>query len=328
VEGLAKKVPPIVVVRPQSGYANRLQAITSAWILAEKLNAALLVDWIPDPDVAPVGLDAVLDPSLCAAFNSSAHAALSELGIAPGPLAHYLHFDEASEVVTLAGMDRGEQQFMPELRHILESRRVRGIVISAGGKYTLDGGSTLTSSEEAVFRRQRKEIYGRLLLHPEVEVLADRAVAGRESFQALHLRYSDRAIESPWTHRVKSALIDVKGNVDDLNLFIASDSPKAKVRWLEMSADLGWKPWTMNSSNLPREDPASAWEALVDWRILTRAHSLIYFRASSFAEEAAVAGGSYERSRHLTPSLSRRMWMQMRKHGGALRSYPQRQDWW
>lgn len=320
-------MPPIVVVRPQSGYANRLQSIASAWILAEKLHSRLLVDWIPDPRVAPVGLDSVLDLRVCGAFQDSVEEALSEFGVSAQPLPRYLHFDRDAGLVTLAGMERGEQHFMPELKALLESQRVRAIVISAGGKFTLEGGNVLTAAQAAMFRRERWGTYGRLLLHPEVEAGAKRAIGERQAFDGLHLRYSDRALESPWPRSIISALIALRDRSESDSLFIASDNAIAKSRWLEQATNLGWKAWTVDSGNLPRDDPRSSLEALIDWRVLSLAHSLVYFRASSFAEEAAVAGGSYDRSTPLTATRSRRAWMRICEYGAALRSYPQSHGW-
>lgn len=325
--GSAKDVPPIVVVRPQSGYANRLQSIASAWILAEKLQSRLLVDWIPDPRVAPVGMDSVLDPRVCENFQHSVEETLSEFGLSGHPLPRYLHFDRDAGLVTLAGMERGEQHFMPELKALLESHRVRALIISAGGKFTLDGGTVLTPGQAAMFRRERRETYGRLALHPGVETGAMRAIGERQPFHGLHLRYSDRALESPWPRSIKRALIDLRHRSESDALFIASDNAIAKRRWLEEAIDFGWKPWTVESGNLPRDDPRSSLEALIDWRVLTLAHSLVYFQASSFAEEAAVAGGSFDRSTALTATASRRAWMKIREYGSAFRSYPQRHGW-
>lgn len=321
-------MPPVVVIRPQSGYANRLQAIASGWILADTLQSRLVVDWIPDPDVAPVQLNEVLDPRLHEDFQDSSKEILQEFGITSSPLSPYFHFDSETKLVSLAGMDRGEQCFMPELKRIVDSGSVRAIVISAGGKFTLDGAARLTPQEEAAFRRKRMQTYERLLLHPDVERQAARAIGGRQDFCGLHLRYSDRALESPWSKQITSALSTLRTTSESENLFVASDSAKAKERWIRKSAALGWKPWTVDSKNFPRHDPRSSMNALIDWRILTKAVSLVYFRASSFAEEASVAGGSYDRSTGLLATPARKKWMQARDFGLAAVTYPRRHDWW
>lgn len=316
-----------MVIRPQSGYANRLQSIASAWILAEQLHSRLLVDWKPDPRVAPVGLDSVLDPRVRIALQESVGEALERWGISSEPLPRYLTFDDTSGLVTLAGMELGEQHFMPELKALLDSRSVRAIVISAGGKFTLNGGSVLTLREESAFRAERSLAYGDLLLHPEVEDGANRVVEDRQTFHGLHLRYSDRALQSPWSRSISSALLALRRRAESDSLFIASDSVVAKARWSKEASALGWRVWTADFGNLPREDPRSSLSALIDWRVLSKANSLVYFQASSFAEEAAVAGNSYDRSTPLAATRPRRAWMRVREYGSSLRSYPQRQGW-
>ena len=327
MEGSVSEVPPVVVLRPQSGYANRLQAIASAWLLAEDLGSRLVVDWIPDPMVAPVQLEDVLDPRVCELLQDSMAEDCSRSSISSGALAPYLNFDSRSGVLTLAGLELGEQHFMPELSRLLKSGEVREVLISAGGKFTLKGGALLTADEERVFRQERKLAYAQLPLHPEVELEARTATRGLPAFHGLHLRYSDRALESPWKRQITAALTELKNRTEATSLFIASDSASAKEEWLRKARELGWDPWTSDSDEFSREDPRSSRSALLDWRILSRAHSLVFFAASSFAEEAAVAGGSYERSISLSASRARGAWMQIRKHSSAVRTYPRRHGW-
>ena len=327
MEGSVREVPPVVVLRPQSGYANRLQAIASAWLLAKALGSRLIVDWRPDPAVAPVQLEDVLDPRVCEQLQDSTVEDHKVPSVSLGVLPPYLNFDSQSGVVTLAGLEFGEQHFMPKLSRLLKGHDVRGIVISAGGKFALEGGAVLSVDEERIFRQNRELAYAQLPLHPEVELRARIATKGLTRFHALHLRYSDRALESPWKRHITAALTELKNTTEATSLFIASDSASAKEEWLRKSREIGWNPWTADSDEFPREDPRSSWKALVDWRILSSARSLVFFGASSFAEEAAVAGGSYERSTPLRASRVRRAWMQAQKQGSTLRTYPRRRGW-
>ena len=327
MEGSAREVRPVVVLRPQSGYANRLQAIASAWLLAKRLGSRLVVDWFPDPEVAPVQLEDVLDPRVCELLQDSTVENCDKLTVYSGTLPPYLNFDSRSGVLTLAGLELGEQHFMPEVSRLLKSGGVQEIVISAGGKFTLKGGAVLSADEERVFRQERQQAYEELPLHPEVELQAQTAAQGFPLFHALHLRYSDRALESPWKRQITAALTKLKKRTEATSLFIASDSASAKEEWLRKSRELGWNPWTSDSDEFSREDPRSSRSALLDWRILSKAHSLVFFAASSFAEEAAVAGGSYERSIPLSASRARGAWMQVRKHTSALGTYPRRHRW-
>ena len=97
-------MPPVVVVRPCSGYANRLQAIVSGALLAEDLGAELLVSW-DESDVAPVPAGVVLGPAWCAAHVRTAEQVQERVGVDPTRLPDYLTVSAPTRTITLAGMD-------------------------------------------------------------------------------------------------------------------------------------------------------------------------------------------------------------------------------
>lgn len=318
---------PVVVVRPLSGYANRLQAIVSAQLLAAEIQAEFWVDWEPS-DVAPVPMDAVMDPAFCRVHARRRSFILNALGVDPAKIEPYLHLDNARGIVTLAGLDLGEQHFMPDLSRMLSrTPDVHAIVISAGGKFTLSGDSRLTPQQECDFRSARWNAYQRMLFHPEIEDAAEALMQQHPSFMALHLRYSDRSRSSPWRWQIDRALREVASRSDASEIFLASDSFRERQFWLEKVAGLGLTPWTVASLETQRSDPRAAHGALVDWRILSRSAAMVYFSASSFAEEALVASGAFNQSIGLAASAPRRAWMVTRQLADAARTYPDRHGW-
>lgn len=314
---------PVVVIRPQSGYINRLQAIVSAQLLAEELGGQLLVDWQPSP-ITPVGLDSVLSADFCDRYSTTSDDASRRLGIDIRSVPPYLEFDPHRGAVTLAGLDKGEQFFMPSLRSILATNRVSVIVISAGGKFTLSGGSGLTPDEQEAFRQRRHAAYRALSLEQDVEKAAGRLVSEHGEFLALHLRYSDRSLESPWRSRIAPALRRLHSDSGLFTLFIASDTGRERDRWMARAPSLGLRPWCVTEVSASRMDEAGAHSALLDWRLLTRAKASVYFASSSFAEEAAVASDGFNASISLLAGPERIVWNKSLQFGQSAITYPQR----
>ena len=320
-------MPPVVVVRPLSGYVNRLQSIVSSEILAEALGARLLVCW-QESEVAPVPATAVLAPAFCAEHVRGPDDVRDELGVDPTRVADYLSVDEVSGLITLAGLDRGEQAFMPQLRAALARMPdARAVLLSAGGKFTLQGGAVLSSIEAREFREQRATAYAGLSLHPEIEERAAVAEA-HKPFVGLHLRYSDRSSQTPWSRQIAPALRTVTAAAATTSVFVASDTTAQRLKWTRRLPTMGMKPWSADPGEYPRSDPRSAHGALVDWRILTRAQAIVYFAASSFAEEAAVASGRFDASVGLAASATRTAWVRADQYAEAARTYPRRHGWW
>lgn len=310
-----------------SGYANRLQAIVSSAVLAEDLGAELLVCWT-ESEVAPVPATAVLGSAWCAAHVRTPAEIHERCGIDPTSIDHYLAVDTRNRTITLAGMERGEQHFMPGLRTaITEMGDVHTLVISAGGKFTLDGDATLTAEQARSFRARRFEAYAGLPLQADIEARGAVA-ASHQPFVGLHLRYSDRSAQTPWSRSIAPALRRVVAASGTTSVFVASDSASKRRSWVGLLTGMGFDPWAAEPGDYPRDDPRSAVGALVDWRILTRSEAMVYFAASSFAEEAAVAAGAFDASIGLTASRTRTAWKRAGRYADATRTYPRRHGWW
>lgn len=318
-------VGPTVVVFPLSGYVNRLQAIASSALLADDLGGALLVCW-ETSDVAPAPADAVFSGDFVARHVVSAEEVRDRFAVARDSLPNYL----ASEAnrVTLAGYDRGEQHFMPSLRTTLADRPGTDlIVLAAGGKFLLEGGSELSSADERAFRGRRHAFYGALPLHEEIEGRVRDVTADRDPFLGLHLRYSDRSHQAPARRSIGRSLEGLAAATRHTSVFIASDASVERDRWRSRASSLGLAPWTAEAGSYPRSDPRSMQGALVDWRILGQAAAMVYFAESSFAEEACVAGDGFETSIALQPSPTQTALVRAREYSTAALTYPRRHGW-
>lgn len=315
-----------VVVFPRSGYANRLQAIASAAILAESIHATWHVCWEPQV-VAPVPAGQIFDPRLLAEHFISADEARERWGLVRSELPLYLTSGDDGRRVVVAGHDRGEQCLMPDLRDLLVAQMPDVIAIVAGGKFDLQGDSTLGSDQARAFRSKRYELYQRLRFSAPIEDVAEESVAHRIPFGGLHLRYSDRSAEAPWRHRIWPALRSVLAEIGMDRVFVASDRARERERWLSYLTKQGLQPWTVPPESVDRSNPMSAVGALIDWRILTRSSGMVFFAASSFAEEAAVASRAFDRSVGLGASSTRAAWVRARTYATAAVTYPARHGW-
>lgn len=305
-----------IVVIPLSGYANRLQAIASAWALASRIGARLSVAWAPDA-VAPAGLDIVIDPRW-AREHGTGFEDLARIGLEPFEFAPYL--DDHGTAITLAGFDRGEQAFMPELAHLLEVTRASTLVIRAGGHFSLVGDGDAAKEE-------RSRAYASMPLHPAVEEHADRLAGEHAPFLGLHLRFTDRSTQAPSSRAIERALDDLRAASGLDSLVIASDTARARDAWLERAARLGLRAWSAGPASMDRADAASCHPALVDWMLLQRAWGIVYSAASSFGEEATIAGRTWTRSRALAPSSLRSIGLRAGVLAEAAVTYPRRHGW-
>ena len=315
-----------VIVFPQSGYINRIQAIASSILLAEDLESTARVCWLSDP-VTAASADSIFEPSFFVEHFLTEAEARDEFGAVDSSIPIHLSTDSSAGSISLAGSHLGEQHFMPELRAELERGSLSTLIIRAGGKFTLVGDSVLTHNQAAAFRNRRMGFYSHPFLHPNIEIPARAAVNEHAPFLGLHLRYSDRSHQSPSRVQIREALADLKTRTGLTSLFIASDTASERARWLEITRGMGFTPWTVDPGSLVRGDASAATGALVDWRILGGSQAMVYFAESSFAEEAAVATGNFDMCIGLRASSGRALKVKAGEYLRAFGSYPRRHGW-
>lgn len=317
-----KRVPQLFIV-PRSGYANRLQAIASAALMAEELGADWHVVWEPQ-DVAPVEPDVVFHKDFVAERVLSVDELRESRGIDRSQAPLYLNLSADKKTLWLAGHDKGEQFFMPDLRDALRSTTVETVFIVAGGKFTLYGSRVLSPSQADSFMNKRRDFYSALKLHPSIDQAVSLEATKHPHFSAIHLRHSDRDRQAPWRHSTRRAVLALIERDQPDSVFVASDTKSARTNWLDYLTRRGATAWTTSPATMDRGSSSAAIGALIDWRLLGLSHSMVYFKESSFAEEAAVASGYWQRCVALPASRSRRVYVTAVEYSRALVTYPVR----
>ena len=310
-----------VVVIPLSGFVNRLQAMASSAILAEQLGAEFLVCWQRAP-AADVDANDVLDPEFCINHVITPAQVSAWSGIDVQTMPNGLHHD--GPVLTLAGHDRGEQVFMAEVAAALtKPTPPTTLVIRAGGKFFLPG-----HVDEVSFRMARQRWYRQAPLHPDIVSTARATTSTHPGSLGLHLRYTDRSHQVPTTRRIQRAVESLVERTEGHEILIASDTRSKRDAWATRLRRLGLDPWFAEHAALDRSSVAGAHGALTDFLMLGSTSGMVFFSASSFGEEAAVASGAFDTSIGLPASPVLTAWSQTRTLVDAAVTYPTRHGWW
>ncbi|MSO27984.1 MAG: hypothetical protein EXQ60_08010 [Candidatus Nanopelagicales bacterium] len=316
-----------ILLLPLSGYINRIQAIASAAILAQQIDAELSICWEMDA-VVPVGANSVLSDDFCRRYVLTEDAAIQDFGCTLKSVPKYLNYDEPRERIYLAGNDLGEQHFMPELAQLLgNSGSPKTLIIAAGGKFFMPAANSVEADWQDEFRRRRQDFYRSVSFTPEIEAAVASQLSARGPYLALHLRYTDRSHQTPLDGAIRQALRNLSARSGITDLFIAGDNAAVRQRWTNQALDLGLKPWGVEHLVWDRASGGSQQAALVDWRLLTHAKSMVYFLESSFAVEAAVAGGTFETSIALAASPTKSAFVRGQRYLQAAVTYPKRHGW-
>ncbi|MDO8307656.1 MAG: hypothetical protein Q7V58_04775 [Actinomycetota bacterium] len=280
-----------VIVVPRNGYVNRLQAWASASILADDLGAPCHVAWQPQA-AGPA------EPDVLFASRALEHSFVriddvtAVLGTDHEELPRYLTVLPDRHVVALAGHDRGEQVFMPQLHAALQhASRPTTLVIIAGGTFCLPG--------TRAFVDRRRDFYRSITWSPPIDQQVSAALLGRRQYLGAHIRQTDRSRQAPTPRAIRAGLARLRDRTGITGLFIAADNEAALARWTDEAGRVGLQAWTAEHADIDRATNAGAVAAMTDWRLLGGSEALVYTRESSFGAEAAVAAGAVDGSEAL-----------------------------
>ena len=291
-----------VLVFPVNGYVNRLQALASSAILAQQLDAPLLVCWTPFRMVPGPASD-TFSSEWCQQFARTE----AEIGITLDQVPLYVTHDRDLGIVGLRGHDIGEQALMGPLGDTLAG--IQGpvdLVIVAGGSFDLTNPGATEGTWSDDFLAEKRDFYRALPLHPVIESASEVAVASHpEGFIGLHLRYSDRSHQAPMPLSIQRALHKQAEQSGQSSVFIASDTDRAREQWTARVERMGLQPFDLADSFTSLAAVTSAGPAMADWRVLSRSRRLVHFAESSFAVEACVAAGAWRESSVLPTSSVR-----------------------
>jgi hypothetical protein len=305
-----------IVVVPRNGYVNRLQAWASSAILAAELDVPLRIAWDPEP-VAPADFGALFAPPRPGTSLIGVEDLRSRLGGTHQELPRHLSVDPDRRVVVLAGHDRGEQVFMDQLLPALEHAcQPTTLLIVAGGRFHLP--------DSTGFEAQRRHFYRQLPWSDAVSSGTDTVLDGRQDFLGLHIRQTDRSVSAPRPRAIRAAIGTLAQQTGLRSVFVAADTDEARERWLAELADLELTGWAAPDPALDRSTARAGVDAMIDWRVLGRSRALVYSRASSFGEEAAVAADAVQLSVPLTASGPLQRSRRAAAAGRSLVTYPRR----
>jgi len=316
-----------VIVVPRNGYLNRLQAMASASILAEQLGAEFSVCWLPQI-AAPAPQEVVFASESELRFTTESELE-QILGFSLESFPRYVNTHAVpgiGKVVTLAGHDLGEQPLMSDFAKALRAGDFDSVVIVAGGRFSMNPGGQSVTWDSVDFRNERSTWYRSLALAPEIDSVWPE-LAG-EPFVGLHLRYSDRSHQTPSRAEIKRAVLNLCRTSGVDRVFVASDSRREREHWCQIVSSLGLFPWVAETDSVPNGEFMGDVLALIDWRILAKAQTTVYFAESSFGYEAAVASGNFNQSVALAPNLLVGLGVQVRSAIRNLLGAPKRRGWW
>lgn len=304
-----------IVLIPRNGLGNRLQAWASAAICAAQWDVPLSILWEPEA-AAPAPASELFAPTALHRFVDRAMVD-DLLGVPHESVPRYLTAPAGRDVIVLAGHDRGEQVFMPELTELVaRTTRSTTLVVIAGGLFHQP------SDED--FRRQRSLFYHSVPWREDLLSSAQSQSVQHEPYCGLHIRQTDRSREAPPASVMRHGLRDLADRVQERHLFIAADTQQARSTWADHAAKVGFRPWSVDDTDFNRTSLAGAYSTVIDWLLLSRATALVYPAASTFSAEAAVAIGSPDRSIALTASPGRQRLRTWTAHGRNAVSYPMR----
>jgi hypothetical protein len=278
--GTLNKLDRIVLV-PRNGLGNRLQAWASSAILAEKLEVPLTVMWEPESPAPALAADLFDAETVGRSFMTRSE--LDDLlGLNHEDLPRYLHIEPERDFISLAGHDKGEQIFIPELSKILNgNNHPKTLVIIAGGLFHM--------GNPTEFGDERKSFYQSIDWHPRITELLELELRNQGPYCALHIRQTDRSLEAPTNSSIRAGLRHMADISPLRSLFVAADSLQGRSIWFEEARKIGFEPWTAQGTEFDRTQAHGATSAVLDWLLLCRAQLLTYPAASTFSAEAAVA---------------------------------------
>jgi len=291
-----------VRVIPRNGLGNRLQAITSAIFLSETIGAETKVSWGTEP-LFPLEADSIFAPECISQYFDSITTKEIEEELQTIP--EFLSVK--NEEIFLRGNRLGEQRFMPKVKDLLSaSDRIRKITLVAGGQFDLNTKRIQKKSSE--FHKQRRGVYNKLIFSEEIlDQLKKMTISLDSPYIAVHLRGTDRANQFISNELMIQACRKLMISKEVPNLLIVGDS---SVRIREVQQQLSSQSILAQTSPInliERESGQGTINAILDWLLLKNAIAIVTSEGSTFAFEAAVAGGTYSELVLLRPKLSRRL---------------------
>jgi hypothetical protein len=289
---------------PRNGLGNRLQAITSAIVLSQDLDAEVRILWSEESQL-PLKAEQVFSSStLSELFEECTEPQISLL---LSEIPEFLTTSEETGQIFLRGNRLGEQKFMKKISELIRlNANYKQITIVAGGQFELNRNRKLVQ-RQLKFQERRQHVYEKLIFNEAINDYADSMLRSlTKPYIALHLRGTDRANQSISDHLLVRESIRIDKKINTGSFLIVGDSADriAKVKRLFEAESIS--PQLSPVKELTRTSLTGSRMAIQDWILLKNAAVIVASSTSTFAVEAAVAGGIYEKSVFLKPNLAKR----------------------
>ena len=274
-------IRPSVLVVPVNGIGNRLRAIASGLLLANKLRRDFHVLWEPD-DLLPGQWEEIFDSASQVSFISREAAVSNEL------LPAYdvpLYLNEDRRFVTLRGFDRGESPFAKDFYNRLRQNGHKQAVIVAGDSFHPD--AKTPDSALPLLRKSRRELQVKLCLS---ETVCQRAaeISPSESYLSLHLRGTDRAHDAAPTQEILDAATKLAAKFRLSSIFVSSDDAVLLSHAKNVLSEIPLKIFS-NPETRPRGTTGGTLDAFSDFLALRAGNAFVGNSRSTFSTEVSVS---------------------------------------
>jgi hypothetical protein len=289
---------------PRNGLGNRLQAITSAIVLSKDIGADVRILWSEETQLPLKAGEVFSSSTLSKLFEECTEP---QIRLLLNEIPEFLTTSEETGQIFLRGNRLGEQKFMKRISELIRSNaNYKQITIVAGGQFELNRKRKLTR-KRLEFQERRHVAYENLIFSQAINDDAETMLSSLTMpYIALHLRGTDRANQSISDRLLVRECLRLNKKVKTGSFLIVGDSADriAIVRRLFESSSIS--PQLSPVKELTRTSSTGSRMAILDWILLKNAAVIVASSTSTFAVEAAVAGGLYEKSVFLKPNLAKR----------------------
>jgi hypothetical protein len=255
--------------------------MASAYILSRVLDMDYKVCWIPEK-VAPAQPSEIFDSKFLADFFVSKHDIEANYNVNLTKIPKYLN--SSANLITLRGLDRGEQRFIKRLVSTYKYSRSADILIMGGSDFYY---KKVLNYENFILRK--REFYTYVKLDANLDKLfADISRLIPTNYISMHLRAKDRRFEFPSKRKIKKSILLFTNLTGIKNFFIASDDAKVSEKWGSVINDLNLSSYSLRQIPLNHIKLKSTQLIFLDWLFLSNSTYLISTGESTFSKEAIM----------------------------------------
>ncbi len=252
----------------------------SSFDLARYFNINLSVVWLPE-ELAAAKKEILFDNYFINKFFIEEEYVQHKLNVKLDSICEGLHVDSDKNIITLRGSNLGEQHFMPKVKDLFNNPKYKDytLIIKAGGNFTLNNQHT--------FFNNKRDFYKSIDFHPQIlENVGNPLFA--ERYLGLHLRNTDRALDSPTINQIIKSLLILSKKSSCQTVYISYDNFIEFATLNKKLKRLNFNVISSDPPDLDRRQPQAGVWALVDFLLLSRSISQIYHVKSSFSQESRI----------------------------------------